>query len=158
MNTVSPSPAYADREHGCTPEVIEKFAEALAETGKVKDACIAANISRRTALYWRHEHADFASAWAEALKVACWNLEDEGYRRAHDGVDKPVYQMGAEVGLIREYSDTMLIFLLKAADPNKYRERVALTGENGEPLKADVVIRHMFKPPEGTDGDGAATA
>lgn len=29
----------------------------------------------------------------------------------------------------------------------KPKQGVELTGENGEPLKAEVVIRHMFKPP-----------
>jgi hypothetical protein len=30
---------------------------------------------------------------------------------------------GAECGRVREYSDTLLIFLLKATKPEKYRER-----------------------------------
>ncbi len=44
------------------------------------------------------------------------------------GTEKPVFgSMGqglgsGEVGRIREYSDTLLIFLLKAAQPEKYRE------------------------------------
>lgn len=143
------------RPDTCTTEKIEAFVEALCETGMVRKACEAAGISRRTAFYWRTTRADFCLAWDEALKVAVTKLEDEALRRAQEGTEKPVYQNGALVGTVTEYSDTLTIFLLKAMDPNKYRERVALTGEDGGPMRAEVVIRHMFKPP-GEDGGSSA--
>jgi hypothetical protein len=61
-------------------------------------------------------------------------LEDEAVRRAYEGVEKPVCQMGKEVGVIREYSDTMLIFLLKGLRPAKYRERYDVVVEAGDRL------------------------
>ncbi len=42
-------------------------------------------------------------------------------RRAVDGVDEPVYQGGKKVGSITRYSDTLLIFLLKA-NRDKFRQ------------------------------------
>jgi hypothetical protein len=38
------------------------------------------------------------------------------------------------VGVIREYSDTLLIFLLKGLRPAKYRERYDVAVEAGESL------------------------
>jgi hypothetical protein len=62
-------------------------------------------------------------------------LEQEARRRAHDGVRKPVYQGGKRVGYIQEYSDTLLIFLLKGLRPEKYRERFEHSGAGGGPLQ-----------------------
>jgi hypothetical protein len=50
-------------------------------------------------------------------------LEDEAKRRACNGVLKPVFQGGKKVGVVREYSDTLLIFLLKCWHPARYGDR-----------------------------------
>lgn len=104
-----------------TPKTREDFLFALAESGNVGKACAAAGIGRQTAYDWREADKDFAAAWDRAQTIATSLLEDESFRRAHDGVDKPVYQNGSLVGTIREYSDTLMIFLLKARD-KKYRD------------------------------------
>jgi len=44
-------------------------------------------------------------------------------RRAKDGTLRPVYQGGELVGHIREYSDTLGIFLLKSRRRHIYGER-----------------------------------
>ena len=49
-------------------------------------------------------------------------MELEARRRAVKGTDKPVFQRGEQVGTIREYSDTLLMFLLKANKPEKFRD------------------------------------
>lgn len=59
-----------------------------------------------------------------ALETAAEVLEQEAWRRAVTGTLKPVYQGGEQVGTVREYSNTLMIFLLKGANPEKYRERV----------------------------------
>lgn len=58
-------------------------------------------------------------------------------RRAREGVDEPVFYQGDECGSVRKYSDTLAIFLLKGAMPEKYREntRMELTGANGGPVQ-----------------------
>ena len=55
------------------------------------------------------------------------------------GVDEPVFYQGAQCGAVRKYSDTLLIFMLKARRPEKYRERanVELTGQGGGPVELD---------------------
>ncbi len=44
------------------------------------------------------------------------------------GVLRPVFQGGKHVGDIREYSDTLLQFLLKGERPEKFRERYEVSG------------------------------
>lgn len=72
---------------------------------------------------------EFAKAWDEAKILGLDKLEDELLRRAHDGVEKPVFYKGRKLKhTIREYSDTLGIFLLKGGKPEKYRERVEHSG------------------------------
>lgn len=113
-----------------TPEKLTAFCAALAETCNVGRACNAVGISRWTAYQWRKAMPDFAEAWDDAMKAGVLALEDEAHRRAFSGVDEPVFYKGDEVGSIRKYSDTLAIFLLKAHDPDKYREnsKVELNG------------------------------
>lgn len=114
-----------------TPEKLTAFCAALAETCNVGRACTAVGISRYTAYLWRKEMPEFAERWDEAMKAGVLALEDEAHRRAFDGVDEPVFYQGGECGTVRKYSDTLAIFLLKAHNPDKYREnsKVELTGQ-----------------------------
>jgi hypothetical protein len=120
-----------------TPEKREKFLAALAETPNVSRACLAACISKTAAFTWRKVDPDFAAAWEEALKVGVTALEEEVHRRAFEGYDEPVYYQGATCGVMRKYSDTLAIFLLKSHNPAKYREntRMELTGADGGPVQ-----------------------
>ena len=49
-----------------------------------------------------------------AEEDAIQQLELEARRRAFEGFDKPVFHAGEQCGLIRQYSDVLLMFLLKA--------------------------------------------
>lgn len=101
-----------------------RFLERLAKSLSVTDACKAARIGRTAAYQARKDDAEFAAAWEAAIEQAVESAEGEMYRRAVDGTRKPVYQSGSLVGHVQEYSDTLLIFMLKAHRPDKYRERV----------------------------------
>ncbi len=120
-----------------TPEKLTAFCAALAETCNVGKACAAVGISRQTAYNWREDDPEFAAAWERAMKAGVMGLEDEAHRRAFDGVDEPVFYKGDECGTVRKYSDTLTIFLLKAHNPEKYREKTSmeLTGANGGPVQ-----------------------
>jgi len=72
---------------------------------------------------WRAEDKTFAAAWDKAIEIGADLLEEEAMRRAVTGVQRPVFQGGRLVGHVRDYSDTLLIFLLKGAKPQKYAER-----------------------------------
>jgi hypothetical protein len=95
----------------------------LSATGNVSSAAMRAGIERSTAYRLYESAPDFAEAWDAALEVACDALELEARRRAFVGTAKPVFYKGQEVGSIREYSDTLMVVLLKAHRPGKFRER-----------------------------------
>jgi len=90
----------------------------------------------------------FAAAWDEALEIATGSLELEARRRAQKGVLEPVYYKGKKVGAVRKYSDTLLIFLLKAHRPDKYRDNVRheVTGKDGSPIETRIVIEYADNP------------
>lgn len=112
----------------------DAFIEALSTTGNVKLACVAAGIGRTTVYTERKNNDGFAQSWDVALEEAADLLEDEARRRAVEGVAEPIIYKGKivtiadpETGIetpliLRKYSDTLLIFLLKGARPEKYRE------------------------------------
>ena len=106
-----------------TPQKLAAFCAALAQTGIVRRACEAVDVSRQTAYEWRREIPEFAAAWDRALEIGITALEDEAHRRAFEGVTEPVFHQGLECGQVQKYSDTLAIFLLKAHRPEKYRER-----------------------------------
>jgi hypothetical protein len=53
-------------------------------------------------------------------------LEDEARRRAYEGWEEPVWHKGVNCGTVRKFSDTLLIVLLKAHMPEKYRENIKI--------------------------------
>jgi hypothetical protein len=100
------------------------FLTSLADLGNVKAAVEIAGVSRAFVYEERGRDAVFAQAWDAALETASDVMEREAFRRAVEGVDEPVFSpKGFKVGTVRKYSDTLLIFLLKGARPEKYRER-----------------------------------
>jgi hypothetical protein len=117
------------------------FLTALAESGNVLRSAKRIRCSRPVLYRRRREDAAFAKAWDAALAEAMDTvLEPEAVRRAVEGVLKPIYHQGAKVGQVREYSDTLLIFLLKGGKPARYRERLEHTGAEGAPLIPPPVV------------------
>ena len=79
----------------------------------------------------RRNDPEFATAWDDAIRDSTVILENEITRRAVEGVEEPVFHRGEVVGHVRKYSDNLLMFMTKARDPDKYRERTEVkhTGE-----------------------------
>lgn len=119
-----------------TAKTREAFLLALEDTANVSKACKRAKLPRRSAYDWRRDDADFAAAWDTAIDRGTDALEDEAVRRATEGTLKPVFYKGEKCGSIREYSDTLLMFMLKARRPEKFKERTEsqITGKNGGPI------------------------
>lgn len=99
------------------------FLAAYAETGNITAAAKLSKVARKTHYRWLDDQA-YSADFADAHEQACDALEAEARRRAHDGVDEPVFYKGSVCGAVRRYSDTLLIFLLKGAMPEKYKDRV----------------------------------
>ncbi len=91
--------------------------------------------------------ASYAAFFPQFEKRAARSLEDEAVRRAREGITRPVRYKGKIVGYETEYSDQLLIALLKAWLPEKYRERVdnRLSGPNGEPLMSEEQVRRLLE-------------
>lgn len=131
-----------------TPAKKAKFLAVLAETGNVSTAAKTAGISRCSLYDRRKREAAFAKAWDDSEKQAADVLEKEAWRRAVDGVDEPVYQKGECVGTVRRYSDTLLIFLMKGANPQKYADRRRIEGDPDNPVLATVTHKVVFVSPK----------
>jgi len=126
-----------------TPQKRAALLDAVVEFGgNVKRACESADIARTTVYGWSKDDPQFKADLEEAIQRGADLLEDEARRRAHDGVDEPVFYQGEQCGVIRKYSDTLLIFLLKGAKPERYRERYGheIAGPNGQPLSIGVGV------------------
>jgi len=122
-----------------TPAKRAAFLAVLAECCNVGRACAAVGITRVCAYEWREKDPAFANAWEQALKMGVSALEDEAHRRAFDGVDEPVFHQGAQCATIKKYSDTLAIFLLKAHNPEKYRDNAKLE-LSGRVEMSDVIM------------------
>jgi hypothetical protein len=123
-----------------TPEKKSAFLDALAESGNVSLASGAVGIDRRAVYEWRAVDPDFAERWEAAKALGIEACEDEIRRRAFAGYDEPLSKDGKLTGdVVRKYSDTLAIFLLKGAKPEVYKDRVAneLSGPNGAPIAVD---------------------
>ena len=78
----------------------------------------------------RRNDPDFAAAWQDALEEAVDWLELEALRRAVEGTEENWFSKGEIVGTITRYSDSLLMFLLKARRPWLYDRRVLRSGQN----------------------------
>ncbi len=66
-------------------------------------------------------------------------LEDEAMRRAIDGVEKPVFRGGEVVGHVRDYSDSMLMFLLKSRKPEVFGGKgISEATESGVDFESEI--------------------
>jgi hypothetical protein len=101
--------------------------------------CKAARVSHHTVYRWR-ESETFVEVERIAQDTFADALEQEAVRRAWHGVKStiPITYKGETVGEIvkTEYSDTLMVMMLKAVRPDKYRERktTEVTGEGGGPI------------------------
>ena len=96
---------------------------ALAKTGNISASARAAGISRCTHYDWLATDPAYRQAVAEAMEDAIDVLEAAARRRALVG------------------SDLLLIFLLKAARPERYRERYQV--EHTRDIQRDAQIKEM---------------
>ena len=116
-----------------TKERQERFLKALGETGIVSAAVEIAGTSRTRVYELRKRDACFAAGWEEAEERAADALEAEAWRRAVVGVQEPLVSGGKVVRdddgqplAIRRYSDTLMIALLKARRPERFKDRAVV--------------------------------
>jgi hypothetical protein len=108
------------------------FLDSFKMTGNISESADASGIARSTVYRWQEQDDEFAAGFREAEIKATECLESEARRRAVDGVLRLKFDKGqaiidprtGEPYMEAEKSDTLLIFLLKARAPEKYRENV----------------------------------
>jgi hypothetical protein len=168
------------------------------DTASVTRACKIVGINRERHYTWLKEDPDYKAAFAVAVDRAADALEDEAVRRAKRGTEKPVIYKGQmqytvvrdENGdpvinpntgepnikplIIHEYSDVLLMFLLKGMRPDKFREtwKGEISGPKGGPIEITderlknlnddeltslIAITRKFAP-SGDDGGGTPPA
>lgn len=123
------------------------FLNAYKECACILKAAKAAGIERDSHYRWMRGEPDYAERFAEARKQSIDVLSAEALRRAKDGTQRMKFHQGVpcmvpavdedgnkiigEDGeqeltpyIEHDYSDTLLIFLMKAADPARYNDRL----------------------------------
>ena len=112
------------RKDGWTPERQRAFIGALADCGVVSEAARGVGMSDTAAYRLRRAPGAerFAAAWDAALDAASRRLVDIAFDRAINGVDDVVLDReGRHVYTKRKYNDRLLMFLIRAHAPERYR-------------------------------------
>lgn len=104
-----------------------KFLDLVAKTGIISAAAQGAGVSRRYVYRLREEDPEFAARWEEAARIGIETLEDIAIKRA------------------ASTSDTLLIFLLKGAKPEKYRENHHVEGNLNVRSMSDSQLREAVR-------------
>jgi|SRR3954451_87006 hypothetical protein len=123
--TASPKlPARRPRHDGWTVERQDAFLKALASCGCVAHAARSVGMSRESAhrLYNRPFAAAFRRGWDAALDCSLRLLEDGVWSRAINGVARPIFYQGEQVGEYRHYDERLVMFLLRFRRPHRYAE------------------------------------
>lgn len=153
-------------------ELQERFLEKIVQFGGcIIKAAASVNVAAQTVKNLRNSNQEFKERLADAIETGRMVFEAEAHRRAFQGVKRPVLHNGQQVVIKNpetgedeplyewSFSDTMMIFMLKAMFPEKYRERYGLehSGPNGGPINtgAKVVI---YIPDNGRGPDAPETA
>ena len=156
------------------------FLAAMSNTANVLRAAQIAGVDRDNHYLWLKKDSEYAAAFEIAWQRGMDALEAEAVRRACEGVSKPIFHggkrtidvvqnpdgsikrdaSGRPMGIpaaVREYSDTLLIFLLKGRNPTVFGDRlkqehsgpggqinVTITSILDEPLDAEDLMNHRL--------------
>lgn len=118
------------RADGWTPRRQVDFIRALAVMGTVTRACKAVGMSRQNAykLRERPDAADFARAWDDALMIGYDRIFSMAMERAINGVTRPRYYRGRQIGTITRPDFRMaMAALAEPPHPPKPHQRPKVT-------------------------------
>src|ERR1041385_7945785 len=131
------------------------FLAAFAVHGVITTAAEAIDHDRDIHYRWLDEDPTYEERFEAAKEAFADQLEAEARRRAVEGVKDYVVSAGrlvyvddpenpgTPIPLVRQvYSDTLLLAMLKAHRPDKYKDRASheITGKDGGPVELDVVF------------------
>jgi hypothetical protein len=173
----------------------KRFLDELVKNGSLSLSGRLVGVGRETVLAHRKKFPEFDEQVRNALAEAGDLLEAEARRRGFDGVDEPVIHQGVPSGqwvnerglpvshltpgavfiplTVKKYSDTLLMFMLRALKPKRFRENhkidiegkvkvrqsVDFTKLSTEQLKAlaDIAKTAVTTTGPGSDSSGTGT-
>jgi hypothetical protein len=119
------------------------FLECYRQWANISYACQVSGVGRTNVYRWQETDDAFSHAFKQAESEATERLEREAWRRATEGTpyERTSYWHGEPVGTDRkiEYSDQLMLLLLRARRPDVYREKV------------DVAVTQVVKTIAGVD-------
>lgn len=139
------------RKDGWTPERQRAFIGALADTGEVIAAARSVGMSDSSAYTLRRAPGaeSFAAAWEAALAAASGRLIDIAFERAINGVDDEIIdKQGHHIFTKKKYNDRLLMFLIRAHGPARYRmahRESGGAGEGAEPVPSCPPVAEALK-------------
>lgn len=113
------------------------FLTVFAQSANLTAACRRAGIDRSTVYRWQEHDTAFTVRYHEAEAEANDVVRAAIFQRAVNGVDKPLHHNGRLVRdedgrpvTVKDYSDTLLIFLAKARMPEfRDKQQVEISGQ-----------------------------
>jgi len=135
------------RHDGWDADRQASFIQALAESGCVKEAAARVGMSTASAygLRTRADAQSFRYAWEAALDHAIQRLSDAAFSRALNGVARPVFFQGEQVGERRYFDEHLTRFLLRYRDPNRYGKwNDTVIVEPGHADRAALALAHCL--------------
>ena len=134
-------PVQLRRRHdGWTVDKQIRFIEALAASKCVDEACRRVGMSDTSAYGLRQRPCGvaFRRAWDAALDCQVQRLEQAAIERAINGVPRPVFYKGEQVGEWRYYDERLTAFLLRSRRPRRFGSWLdRLPPPGGEPYEDD---------------------
>lgn len=137
------------------PRTLDAFLTHLAAKGSVSYAANRAGLDRRVVYRLKASDEAFAARWEEALQIGVERLQDDAMKRALDGVERPVWRGGKQVGSVQQYDNRLLQFLLKAHRPETYGDK---SRAGAPPLPFDLAKRLAAARPRAAAHDAEKAA
>ena len=139
------------RKDGWSPDRQRAFIEALADSGSVVTAAQCVGMSESSAYRLRRAPGAeaFDRAWSAAIDAASKKLLDAAFERALVGTDEPVFDReGRRIGRRLRQSDRLLMFLIRAYGPDRFREasRDRIPAPAATPVAEALVHLHPAPP------------
>jgi hypothetical protein len=124
-------PAAPPENHNLTPKM-QRFLAAYTRCARINLAAEKARIAKQSHYNWLEESEEYRQAFRRMQAMIGDLAEDACVERAIFGVERPVLYQGEHVHLNgkplyeREYSDPLLLALLRRLKPQEYREHTAV--------------------------------
>ncbi len=135
---------------------LKAFLAAYEECGCITRAAAAVGIDRSLHYQAKEKEPEYAVAFHLADTRWFDKLEGSARRWAAEGVEETIFRTvrkvdadgnetveRVQVGTKLRIPQTLIIKLLEAGNPEKYRNRQEITGADGKPLAADVTVRFI---------------